>query len=89
MVYIYARYGSGKLKLTPTHRHPTREELQVAGEQLKDIPRSLLFLFIFLIPLPGMVGGYALIAIIIERWLGNKIKLLPTRFRHLLVPEKE
>lgn len=88
MVHIYARLGTGKLKLTPIHRRPTREELYVAGEQLKDIPRSLIFIVVFLIPLPGMVGGYVLISIMVERWLGNKIKLLPTRFRQLLVPEK-
>lgn len=86
MMHVYARHGSGKLKLTPAHWRPTEEELQVAGEQLKDIPRSLLFIAVFFIPLPGFVGGYALLAIMIERWLGNKIKLLPTRFRPLLVP---
>lgn len=88
MIHIYTRYASGKLNLSPQHRRPTREELYVAGEQLKDIPRSLIFIVVFLIPLPGMVGGYVLISIMVERWLGNKIKLLPTRFRQLLVPEK-
>ncbi|MBC7774070.1 MAG: hypothetical protein H7246_01425 [Phycisphaerae bacterium] len=89
MVHVYARHGSGKLRLTPLHRHPTPAELHVAGEQLKDIPRSLLFLAVFLIPVPGFIGGYALAAISLEKKYGNKIKLLPSRFRHLLSPEKK
>ncbi len=87
MVHVYARQGTGKLRLTPARLHPTPEELELAGEQLKDIPRSLLFLLMFLIPLPGFVGGYALVAIAFERWMGNRIKVLPTRFRHLLKPK--
>jgi hypothetical protein len=86
MVHTYARHGTGKLNLTPVHLHPTPEELEVAAEQLKDIPRSLIFIVVFLIPVPGFVGGYALIAIAAEKWMGNKIKLLPTRFRPFLIP---
>ncbi len=89
MLHVYARHGTGKLKLTPAHRHPTSEELVVAHEQLKDIPRSLVFLVVFLIPVPGFVGGYAIMAIAAERWMGHKIKLLPTRFRHLLSPKEK
>ena len=88
MIHTYARHGSGKLKLTPAHLHPTPEELLEAGEQLKDIPRSLLFLVVFLIPVPGFVGGYTIVAISMEKRFGGKVKLLPTRFRHLLAPKK-
>ncbi len=88
MVHTYARQGTGKLRLSPVHRHPTPEELQIAGEQLKDIPRSLLFLLVFLIPVPGFVGGYTLAAISLEKKFGDRIKLIPSRFRHLLNPKK-
>ncbi len=87
MAHVYARYGTGKLNLTPVRLHPSPEELQEAGNQLKDIPRSLLFLAFFLVPVPGFVGGYALAAIAVERWAGNRIQVLPSRFRHLLAPK--
>ncbi len=89
MVQTYALHGSGKLKLTPTHLHPSEAELQVAGEQLKDVPRSLLFLVVFFIPVPGFIGGYTLMAISMEKKFGDKVKLLPTRFRPILNPEPE
>lgn len=81
MVHVYARHGRGKLHLSPPQHQPSTEELHMASEQLKDIPRSLIFLLMFLVPIPGFVGGYALIAIALERSFGDKIKLLPTRFR--------
>ncbi|MFN0175287.1 MAG: hypothetical protein ACKVU0_11610 [Saprospiraceae bacterium] len=89
MVHIYARQGSGKLRITPAHLHPTPEELELADEQLKDIPRSLLFLLVFLIPVPGFVGGYTLVAISLEKRFGYKVKLIPSRFRSLLKPKKK
>lgn len=82
MVRTYVRHGSGKLRLTPPHLHPTPEELKVAGEQLKDVPRSLVFIIVVFTPIPGFVGGYTVIAVAAERLMGNRIKLLPTRFRH-------
>lgn len=81
MVHVYARHGRGKLHLSPPQQQPSNEELRMASEQLKDIPRSLIFLLMFLIPIPGFVGGYALIAIALEKSCGDKIQLLPTRFR--------
>lgn len=87
MVHTYARHGRGMLKLGTLEQQPTPEELQIAGEQLKDIPRSLLFLVVFLIPVPGFIGGYTLVAISVERKFGDKIKLIPTRFRPLLQPQ--
>ncbi|MDO8972300.1 MAG: hypothetical protein Q7U74_16510, partial [Saprospiraceae bacterium] len=41
MVKVFARHGTGKLRLTPAHRNPTPEQLKEAVEQLKDIPRFL------------------------------------------------
>ncbi len=89
MMHVFVRYGSGKLSLAPRHRHPSSEELRGAGAQLKDVPRTLLFLVVVLTPIPGFVGGYALLAITAEKWSGNKFKVLPTRLRALLQPELE
>lgn len=89
MIHVYARHVTRNLNLRSPQQNPSSEELQVAGEQLKDIPRSLLFLVVFLIPVPGFVGGYTLAAISMEKWSGDKIKLIPSRFRKLLIQEKK
>lgn len=89
MLKVFARHGSGKLRLTPAHRHPTPEELRTAVEQLKDIPRFLPFFVIIVVPLPGVTEGYALAAVTLEKWLGQKIRLLPSQFRHVLHSEKK
>lgn len=88
MVRIYARHGRGKLRLMPAHRKPTPEELREAGEQLKDIPRFLPFFVVVVVPMPGVTEGYALVAITLEKWLGHKIRLLPSQIRHALQSEK-
>lgn len=89
MVKTFAKQGSGKLRLIPSHKNPTEEELQQAVEQLKDIPRFLPFFVVVVVPVPGMVEGYAVVALTLERWLGDKMKLLPSQFRHLMKPEAE
>jgi hypothetical protein len=82
MVHTYLRYGSGKFRIT--NISPTEEEMQSAATQLKDLPRLLLLLVVFLMPVPGFVGLYVFLAILTERYLGNKIRVIPTRFRPLL-----
>ncbi len=89
MLKVFARHGSGKLRLTPAHRHPTQEELREAVAQLKDIPRFLPFFVILVVPVPGVTEGYAVAAVTLEKWLGQKIRLLPSQFRHILHPEKK
>jgi hypothetical protein len=89
MLKVFARHGSGKLRLTPAHRHPTPEELREALEQLKDIPRFLPFFVIVVVPVPGVTEGYALVAVTMEKWLGERFRLLPSRFRHIFQPEKK
>ena len=84
MVRIFARHGTGKLRLMPKHRKPSPEELQEAIEQLKDIPRFLPFIVVVAVPLPGVMEGYALVAITLERWLGDRMRLLPSQFSHVL-----
>ncbi len=88
MIDVFRRHGTGKLRLTPKHRNPTEAELQEAVEQLKDIPRFLPFFVVVLVPVPGVTEGYALVVITLERWLGDRFRLLPSRFQGLLKPEK-
>jgi hypothetical protein len=83
MVYTYLKYGGGKLRITDVV--PGEEEMQRAANQLKDLPRLVLLLLVFLMPVPGFVGLYVFMAILTERHLGNKISLIPTRFRPLLL----
>ena len=89
MLRTFARQGSRKLKLTPAHHHPTPEELRAAVEQLKDIPRFLPFFVIIVVPVPGVTEGYALMAITLEKWLGQRFRLLPSRFRDVLHKKEE
>lgn len=84
MVRTFARQGRSKLNLRSKHPHPTEEELAEAIEQLKDIPRFLPFFVIVVVPLPGVTEGYALVAITLERWLGNRFRFLPSQFRDVL-----
>jgi len=87
MVNIFLRHGRGKLRLVPSHRNPTPEQLKEAVEQLKDIPRFLPFFIVVVVPVPGITEGYAVVALTLERWLGDKMKILPSQFRHVLRPE--
>jgi hypothetical protein len=89
MMQVFARHGTGKLRLTPSHRRPTPEEMKAALEQLKDIPRFLPFFVVVVVPLPGVTEGYALAAVTLERWLGDRFRLLPNRMRDAIQPEGE
>ncbi len=89
MVHVYARQGSGKLRIIPKHKKPTPEELREASEQLKDIPRFLPFFVVVAVPVPGVTEGYTLVAITLEKWLGNKFKFLPSQFREIMHPAEE
>lgn len=86
MMHVYARHGTGKLRIIPKHKKPTPEEMREASEQLKDIPRFLPFFVVVVVPVPGVTEGYALVAITLEKWLGHKFKLLPSQFRGILEP---
>lgn len=89
MLNVFRKHGTGKLRLTPAHRQPTPEELREAVEQLKDIPRFLPFFVVVFVPVPGVTEGYAVVALTLEKWMGDRFRLLPSRFRHILEPEKE
>jgi hypothetical protein len=83
MIRVFARHGSGKLRLR-TKNVPTEEELKAAVEQLKDIPRFLPFFMIVVVPVPGVTESYTLVAVTLERWLGQRIRLLPSQFRDIV-----
>ena len=70
-------------------RIPSEEELQKAKEQLRDIPRFLPFFVIIVVPAPGVTEGYALLAITLERWLGQRISLLPSQLRKVFQKNAE
>jgi hypothetical protein len=89
MVHTYARHHAGRLLLISKSRRPTEAELQQAREQLRDIPRFLPFFVIIVVPAPGVTEGYALLAITLERWLGERISLLPSHLRKVFQKEKK
>ena len=86
MVKVFARHGTGKLRLTTAHRNPTTAQLNEAVEPLKNIPRVLPFFVVVVVPVPGITEGYAVVALTLERWLGDRMKFLPSQFRHVLKP---
>jgi hypothetical protein len=88
MMHVYARHGAGKLLLLSKSKQPSAEELLRAKEQLRDIPRFLPFFIIIVVPAPGITEGYALLAITLERWLGQRISLLPSQIRKVFQAEK-
>ncbi|MBL7810483.1 MAG: hypothetical protein JNN28_21845 [Saprospiraceae bacterium] len=87
MVHTYLRYGGEKLRIKGMAT--TEEEMQRAANQLKDLPRLLLLLLVFLMPVPGFVGLYVFMAILLERYLGDKIRVIPTRYRAILLSKQK
>jgi hypothetical protein len=88
MLRTFVRHGSGKLHLSTARGHPTPEELHQAVEQLKDIPRFLPFFVVIVVPMPGVTEGYAVVAVTLEKWLGHRIRLLPSQLRDIVRPQK-
>ena len=88
MLKVFARHGSGKFRFMRTRSQPTPEEMGAAVEQLKDIPRFLPFFVIVVVPLPGVVEGYALVALTLETMAGQRVRLLPSQFSQILRRDK-
>lgn len=88
MLQVFSRHGTGKLLKLPADRQPTEAELAEAIAQLKEIPRFLPFFVVVLVPVPGVTESYALVAITLEKWLGDRFRLLPSRFKHIFSEEK-
>jgi len=89
MVHVYVRHGAGKLLLLSKSKRPTAEEMKKAKEQLRDIPRFRPFFVISVVPAPGVTEGYALLAVTLERWLGQRFSLLPSQFKKVFHKENE
>jgi hypothetical protein len=83
MVHTYVRHGSGRLLGRTSSKSPSPEELRKAAEQIRDLPRLLPFFVLVIAPLPGVTEGYVLVAVTVERWLGQRISLLPSQFRQV------
>jgi hypothetical protein len=89
MVHTYIRQGKGKLLVRMEHQVPSEEELQQAREQLMDIPKFLPFFVFVVVPLPGVTEGYALMAMTLENWMGQRFSLLPSQIRKVFEKEEE
>lgn len=87
MLQVFGRHGTGKLLRLPAHRQPTEAELAEAIAQLKELPRFLPFFVVVLVPVPGVTESYALVAITLEKWLGDRFRLLPSRLKHIFAEE--
>ncbi|MCB0522809.1 MAG: hypothetical protein R2830_11710 [Saprospiraceae bacterium] len=89
MVRTFAKQGKGWLQMGETKDKPTEAEIQQAVEQFKDIPRFLPFLVFIIFPVPGMTQGYVLLAMTLEKYLGQKVSLLPSQFRNIFKKEEK
>lgn len=84
MVHTFMRQGKGRLLGTSASGTPSEEEIKQAIAQFKDLPKFLPFFVIVVAPIPGMAEGYVLLAVTLEKWLGQKVSLLPSNFRNIL-----
>ncbi len=89
MLHTYLRQGGGKLLFINSSKMPSAQELKEAHAQLRDIPRFLPFFVIVVVPAPGVTEGYALLAITLEKWLGQRFRILPSHLRKVFQKENE
>lgn len=80
MVKTFVKKGKGHLLLSK-NSEPTEEEIKQAIEQLKDLPKFLPFFVFITVPVPGVTEGYVLLAVSLEKWLGQRFSLLPSQFK--------
>jgi hypothetical protein len=83
MMRTFVKHGKGQLLISKESEPPTPEEIQLALAQLKDIPRFLPFIVFVTVPVPGITESYVLLAVTLEKWLGEKYSLLPSSFRNI------
>lgn len=81
MVRTFVKQGKGHLLLSKESEPPTEEEIRQAMEQLKDLPKFLPFFIFIAVPMPGVTQSYVLLAVSLEKWLGQKFSLLPSHIR--------
>jgi hypothetical protein len=89
MVRTFVKQGKGHLLLSKDSEPPTEEEIRNAMEQLKDLPKFLPFFVFIAVPIPGVTESYMLLAVSIEKWLGQKFSLLPSHFKAIFQKKKE
>ena len=87
MLQTFARSGRKRLIVTSA-KGPSEEEMRQAMAQLKDLPRFLPFFVFIMVPATGVTEGYVLLAVTLEKWLGQKVNLLPDRFRVIFQKEE-
>ena len=89
MVRTFVKQGKGQILLSKQSEPPTEEEIRDAMEQLKDLPKFLPFFIFIAMPVPGVTESYVLLAVSLEKWLGQKFSLLPSHFRAVFQKKKE
>ena len=89
MVRTFVKQGKGQLLLSKQSEPPTEEEIRLAIEQLKDLPKFLPFFVFIAVPVPGVTESYVLLAVSLEKWLGEKFSLLPSHFRNIFQKKQE
>lgn len=89
MVRTFVKQGKGQLLLSKQSEPPTEEEIRQAMEQLKDLPKFLPFFIFIAVPVPGVTESYVLLAVSLEKWLGQKFSLLPSHFRAVFQKSKD
>lgn len=89
MLHAFLRAGRGRLLVSFKSRNPSPEELKLAIEQLKDIPRFLPFFVVMVVPVPGVTESYTLLAVTLEKWLGHKFRLLPSEISKAIRSKNE
>lgn len=85
MISVFNRQLRNKLNLKTRKDMPTKEEMDEALNQLKDIPKLLPFALVMLAtPIPGSSTLYTVFAYFLKKRSNGKINLLPDSFDDIL-----
>jgi hypothetical protein len=85
MLSVFNRQLRKKLNLKSRKDMPTKQELDEALNQLKDIPKLLPFVLVMLTtPIPGSSTMYTIFAYFLKKKSNGKINLLPDSFNDVL-----
>lgn len=89
MIQTFALKGKTHLRISDPAKGPTEEEMRKAIQQLRDLPRFLPFFVLIVAPMPGVTEGYVLLAVSLEKFMGKKVRLLPSHFRKIFQKEDQ
>lgn len=85
MLNVFNRRLRNKLNLKTRSDMPTKQELDEALHQLKDVPKMLPFVLVMLTtPIPGSTTMYTVFAYFLKKKSNGKINLLPDSFDNVL-----